>query len=84
MHIRLRVAAEALNAGYNVLLSDADAVFISPVTLRSRSHSMNMSTLSLVSMLMQMPFFALMFRCFKGTAARALRDFSKRRGRIRI
>ena len=33
MHIRLRVAAQALNAGYNVLLSDADAVFISPVIL---------------------------------------------------
>ncbi len=31
MHVRLRVAAQALNAGYNVLLSDADAVFISPV-----------------------------------------------------
>ncbi len=34
MHIRLRVAAQALNAGYNVLLSDADAVFTSPVSLR--------------------------------------------------
>lgn len=33
MHIRLRVAAQALNAGYNVLLSDADAVFFSPVIL---------------------------------------------------
>ena len=32
MHIRLRVAAQALNAGYNVLLSDADAVFLSPVS----------------------------------------------------
>jgi len=29
MHIRLRVATQALNAGYNVLLSDADAVFLS-------------------------------------------------------
>jgi hypothetical protein len=34
MHIRLRVVAHALNAGYNVLLSDADAVFVSPVPFR--------------------------------------------------
>ena len=34
MHLRLRVVAQALNAGYNVLLSDADAVFISPVTFQ--------------------------------------------------
>jgi hypothetical protein len=34
MHVRLRVAAHALSIGYNVLLSDADAVFISPVPSR--------------------------------------------------